>query len=90
MPLFCTFLCGRLRQVHCTILRVQMSRSKLLIWPYVNTASSSDGQRSVLQTSHLFVCLFDLILYVPVKNLSVMSGRVFVVEPVLSKDKRPI
>ena len=25
----------------------------------------------------LFVCLFDLILYVPVNNLSVMSGRVF-------------
>ena len=24
-----------------------------------------------------FFCLFDLILYVPVNNLSVMSGRVF-------------
>ena len=24
-----------------------------------------------------FVCLFDLILYVPVNNFSVMSGRVF-------------
>ena len=24
-----------------------------------------------------FVCLFDLILYVPVNNLSVMSGQVF-------------
>ena len=25
----------------------------------------------------VFVCLFDLILYVPVKNFSVMSRRVF-------------
>ena len=27
----------------------------------------------------LFVCLFDLIIYVPVNTLSVMSGRVFLV-----------
>ena len=33
------------------------------------------------------VILFDLILYVPVDNFSVMSGRVLLVEPVLSKDK---
>ena len=26
---------------------------------------------------HRFVCLFDLIFYVPVNNLSVMLGRVF-------------
>ena len=31
--------------------------------------------------------LFDLILYDPVNNFSVMSGRVFWVEPVLNKDK---
>ena len=31
-------------------------------------------------------CLFDLILYIPVNNFSVMSGRVLLVEPVLSKD----
>ena len=34
----------------------------------------------------LFVCLFDLILYILVNNLSVMSGRSSWVEPVLSKD----
>ena len=29
------------------------------------------------KTIMIFVCLFDLTLYVPVNNLSVMSGRVF-------------
>ena len=32
-----------------------------------------------------FVCLFDLILYVPNQQFSVMSGQVFLVEPVLHK-----
>ena len=32
--------------------------------------------------------LIDFILYVPVNNFSVMSRRVFLGEPVLSKDKR--
>ena len=31
--------------------------------------------------------LFDLILYIPVNNFSVMSGQPSWVEPVLSKDK---
>ena len=34
-----------------------------------------------------FVCLFDLILYVPVKFFSVISDGSSWVEPVLSKDK---
>ena len=29
--------------------------------------------------------MFDLILYVPINNFSVMSGHVFLVEPVLFK-----
>ena len=33
-----------------------------------------------------FVCLFDLILYFPVNNFSVMSGQVIQVEQVLGKD----
>ena len=35
----------------------------------------------------LFVCLFDLILYTPVNNFSVMWDGSFWVEPVLSKNK---
>ena len=35
----------------------------------------------------LLVCLFDLILYVPVNNFSAMSGGSSWVKPVLSKDK---
>ena len=35
---------------------------------------------------HVADLLFDLILYVPVNNLSVMSGWVFLVKPVLSND----
>ena len=31
------------------------------------------------------VCLFGLILYVPVNNFSVMSGRVYLGEPVLTR-----
>ena len=31
---------------------------------------------SILEIPHLNVCLFDLILYVPVNNFSVMSGQV--------------
>ena len=33
------------------------------------------------------LCLFDLNLYVPVNNFSVMSGLSSWVEPVLSKDE---
>ena len=37
--------------------------------------------------SHFYPCfLFDLILYIPVNNLSVMSGWSSRIEPVLSKD----
>ena len=32
------------------------------------------------------VCLFNLILYIPVNNLSVISGGSSCVEPTLSKD----
>ena len=41
----------------------------------------------VLQVSNIIKFLFDLILYIPVNNYSVMSGRSSWVEPVLSKDK---
>ena len=34
-----------------------------------------------------FVCLFYLILYVPVNSFLVMPGQVFLVQPVLSNDK---
>ena len=40
-----------------------------------------------LKWSLFIFCLFDLILYVPVNNFSVMSDRSSWVEPVLSKDK---
>ena len=45
--------------------------------------SSMDGAK----TSTFHVCLFDLILYVPVNTFSVISGQVAWVEPELSKDK---
>ena len=30
----------------------------------------------IFEIDFVFVCLFDLVLYVPVNNFSVMSGRV--------------
>ena len=36
-----------------------------------------NNQCELVSKNKLFVCLFDLILYVPVNNFSVMSGRVF-------------
>ena len=47
-----------------------------------------DGGGHIFFSENLvFICLFDLILFVPVNNFSVTSGWSSWVEPVLSKDK---
>ena len=42
----------------------------------VGTQKSHLNEMVLLSTQNMFI-LFDLILYVPVNNFSVMSGRVF-------------
>ena len=58
-------------------------------WHRAKIMNNFLSNRSVICFGHskeLSLILFDLILYVPVNNFSVLSGQVLWVEPLLSKD----
>ena len=46
-------------------------------WALIMKKHHKSGLKSEVDRAIMFVCLFDLILYVPVNNLSVTSGQVF-------------
>ena len=70
---------------------VMLRFPNFLTWNFTNELKEKDQEMVTILfifiEYFLFVCLFDLILYVPVNNFSVMSDKSSWVEPVLSKDQ---
>ena len=78
--------CERIRRTVCNISIVPMSSNLCRFMSVVMNVpeKETDLGDNCVKNGHLF--LFDLILYVPVNNFSVMSDGSSSVGPVLSKD----